>query len=328
MSNSFLIIVTTLLIILGYGAFIFYYFKTQANTEAKLRARLSRVSAIQNAQGDSDTLIIQETFSSPVEQYLHTQIQKYIPKSNSLRTRLNQAGVHLSLPYFVIIISSIAIVLVVFFHSVLKLNGIMSFFLAVLIGLGIPHYGLRFMEARRGKLFLKNFPESLDMMVRAIRSGLALSRGIELVGQEMPHPIGTEFKIMTNQLQLGMPMEDVMNDAITRIDIEDFRIFTAALAIQRETGGSLAEVMSNLARIIRDRENLKEKMIALSAEARATAYIVGAVPILSFIILIFMKPGYLRVFFEDETGHIMLAISVGLLLICIFVLSRLVRFKY
>lgn len=200
-----------------------------------------------------------------------------------------------------------------------------AFLLGLFISLFIHFLVLRFKESKWKKSFMKIFPVSLDIINRGLKSGMTLGRGIAMVSEEIEDPVGTEFNYMASQLQIGISPDDALTEAAARIGIDEFRFFSLALIIQRETGGSLADILGKLSEVIRERDRFRQKVWTLSSESRATALIVGSLPIFLGIMLEFISPGYMKFFFTDPKGKIMLWICGGLSITGALVIIRMMK---
>jgi tight adherence protein B len=162
------------------------------------------------------------------------------------------------------------------------------------------------MGRKRIKKFLASFPEAIDTMCRGIRSGLPITESIAAVGREMPEPIGTEFHRISDGVRLGKTLEASMWEVARRIDTPEFRFLIIAMAIQKETGGNLAETLGNLADLIRKRRQLRLKIKAMSSEAKASAMIIGSLPFIMFLLLLAVNSDYILTLFHDVRGKIMM----------------------
>jgi len=200
-----------------------------------------------------------------------------------------------------------------------------SLFLGICISVAIHFFILKSRERRSKKAFFKIFPVSLDIITRGLKSGMTLGRGIAMVAEELEDPVGSEFNYMASQLQIGMSPPDSLTEAADRIDIDEFRFFSLALIIQREIGGSLADILGKLSEVIREREHFRKKVRTLSSESRATALIVGSLPIFVAIIVEFISPGYMKFFLTDPKGRIMLWICAGLSLSGFVFITRMMK---
>lgn len=254
-------------------------------------------------------------------------IKNYVPRPALLRQRLTKAGLRMSLGEYLMMSLLVGIAGAGGVLYFLKFNLLICFFAGVPIGIMLPHYLVSFLVARRRKKFNANFPEAIELIVRGLKSGLPVGESIKTVAQELPKPVGTEFAEIASTIALGRTMEDAMWDAAKRIDIPEFNFFVISLAVQKETGGNLAETLENLADILRRRRQMKLKIKALSSEARASAYIIASLPFIMFGIIYVLNPGYVMQLFSDPRGHVMLGVGATMLSIGIGTMVKMVRFE-
>ena len=186
--------------------------------------------------------------------------------------------------------------------------------IAVLLGVGggfVAAAGfLRSAQQRFQRRFVDLFPEALDVIVRAVRAGLPVLDAMEAATGTIGEPIAGEFGRLLDELRIGIDLEAALEHATERIRVADFRFFCATLILQRRTGGSLAETLANLAALIRRRKEVRLKARALSAESRATAYVIGTLPFLLAAVMFFVNPGLISLLVTDHRGKIMLGIAV------------------
>ena len=219
------------------------------------------------------------------------------------------------------IIGSIALTEALFIFAHLSL--VKSFLSGTLLATLLHFQIISSKDKKWKKAFIKVFPLSLDIITRGLKSGLTLGRGIAVVSEEIEDPVGSEFNYIASQLQLGVNPDTALVEAAARIGIEEFRFFTLALIIQREMGGSLADILEKLSEVIREREKFEKKVWTLSSESRATAMIVGALPVIMAVIIEIITPGYIKYFFVDPKGQMMLGISIGLTLTGVIMITRM-----
>ncbi len=196
-----------------------------------------------------------------------------------------------------------------------------------LIGLAIPHFVVNFFIKRRTAKFNEKFPDAIELLVRGLRSGLPVTETLAVVAQELPGPVGLEFKGIVERIKIGKTMEDSLQDTADRLGIPEFNFFCITLAIQRETGGNLAETLSNLADVLRKRSQMKLKIKAMSSESKASAYIVGSLPFIVFALIYSVNPDYINGFFYEE--RLMVAGLGGFIWmgIGIFIMAKMVSFE-
>jgi tight adherence protein B len=177
---------------------------------------------------------------------------------------------------------------------------LLSLGIGLAFGVGLPHFVVNFFINKRANAFTTKFPDAIELLVRGLRSGLPVTETLGVVATEVPGPVGEEFKMVTERIRIGRTMEDALQDTADRLNTPEFSFFCITLAIQRETGGNLAETLSNLADVLRKRAQMKLKIKAMSSESKASAYIVGSLPFIVFGMIWWINPKYLAGFFTDD----------------------------
>ena len=215
-------------------------------------------------------------------------------------------------------------------RSLLMLRGapvLLSLLLGLFVGIGGPHFVIGRMIKRRINKFNASFPDAIELMVRGLRSGLPITETLGIVASEVPGPVGIEFRIVSDKMKIGRTMEAALQDTADRLGTAEFQFFVITLAIQRETGGNLAETLSNLADVLRKRAQMKLKIRAMSSESKASAYIVGALPFIVFGLVWFINPKYMRGFFIDQ--RLIVAGIGGMVWMGIgaFIMAKMVNFE-
>ena len=192
-------------------------------------------------------------------------------------------------------------------------------------GVGAPALLVQLAQNRNRRRFLDIFPDALDLMVRAVRVGLPVLEAIELAAHEIRPPVGTEFEQMLGDIRIGVEMEDALQHAADRIRVPDFRFFVVSLLLHRQTGGGIAETLSNLSTIIRQRKALRMKGRALTAEATASAAVVSAMPFIAGVGLFLIDRKVMSVMFVDPRGRFMLVVAVVSLFLGLAVMRAMIR---
>ncbi|WP_395331672.1 type II secretion system F family protein [Novosphingobium sp. BL-8H] len=195
------------------------------------------------------------------------------------------------------------------------------------LGIWLPHFVLGKLISRRTNSFNVKFADAIDLLVRGLRSGLPVTETLGIVAAEVPGPVGEEFKLVTERMKIGKTMEEALQNTADRLEIPEFNFFCITLAIQRETGGNLAETLANLGDVLRKRSQMKLKIRAMSSESKASAYIVGSLPFIVFGMIYWINPGYIGKFFIDE--RLMVAgIGGGIWMgIGAFIMAKMVSFE-
>ena len=246
-----------------------------------------------NAQAQIRKLMAQR--ASKIESYAST----LIPKPALLRKRLEMTGREISLGKYAVV--CLGITLLAFAGTIVKGGPILlALFFGLFLGIGLPHFIIGKMIVRRVNKFNTNFPDAIELMVRGLRSGLPITETLGIVAGEIPGPVGVEFRMVSDKMKIGRTMEAALQETSDRLGTPEFQFFVITLAIQRETGGNLAETLSNLADVLRKRAQMRLKIRAMSSESKASAYIVGALPFIVFGLVWMINPHYMGGFFTDQ----------------------------
>lgn len=249
-----------------------------------------------------------------------------ISRTDRLRLRLAQTGKNWTLQQYMITSASIAVLVM----AALWIKGApmyLALFGGLMLGAGLPHFAVNFLMAKRIKQFTTNFPDAIELLVRGLKSGLPVGETLGMVAKEIPGPVGEEFKMVTEKVRIGKTMEDALQETADRMGTPEFQFFVITLAIQRETGGNLAETLANLADVLRKRAQMKLKIRAMSSESKASAYIVGSLPFFVFGMVWSVNQKYLAGFFFEP--RLMIAGMIGIVWMSIgaFIMAKMVNFE-
>ncbi|HUH58527.1 MAG TPA: type II secretion system F family protein [Candidimonas sp.] len=200
-----------------------------------------------------------------------------------------------------------------------------------LVALAVPACGALSIYRRLNNkfrlAFLDQLPDILDMIIRATQAGVPITQSVRNVGQEFGWPAGPEFKRIGDSLYLGNDMGVVFEQAEQRLQLPDFSFLSVCLLLQRETGGSLSETLANLAEVVRSRRDLRLKTKALTAEGRLAGGIISVIPLLIMVMMWFLNPGYISVFFNTETGNTLLMVAVGMLVAGTLLIRKIAKME-
>lgn len=188
----------------------------------------------------------------------------------------------------------------------------------------LPKKSLRSKIKKIHKKFIAGFPDALDVLVRGVRTGLPVNEGMRLVSREMAAPVGSEFGHITDATSVGVTLDDALERFYLRMPLPEVNFFKIVLTIQKQTGGNLSEALGNLSNTLRERKKLKMKIQALSSEAKASAGIIGSLPVVLGLVLYAVAPDYISLLFTTETGHMMLAAGAVWMGIGIFVMKSMI----
>jgi tight adherence protein B len=277
------------------------------STEVAAQAQLKRILANRNTKMDG-------------------LAQRFIPNPALLASRISRTGKSWTLSQYVMASAGLAVATAV----LLLLKGMppmFAIFVGLFAGTALPHFAVSHLIKRRINQFNLRFPEAIELMVRGLRSGLPISETMGIVAAEIQGPISVEFQNVADKMKIGRTMEVALQECADRIGTPEVQFFVITLAIQRETGGNLAETLANLADVLRKRTQMKLKIRAMSSESKASAYIVGALPFIVFGLIWFINDGYMQGFFSEP--RLMIAGAIGLFWMGIGagIMAKMVRFE-
>ncbi len=195
-------------------------------------------------------------------------------------------------------------------------------------GCGLPLWLLKFLKKRREGRFLDALPDAVDVIVRGIKSGLPLLDSLRLIASEAPEPVCSEFRAIIETQTIGIPLGDACLKLYERIPLPEANFFGIVIAIQQRAGGNLSEALGNLSRVLRDRKKMKAKITAMSMEAKASAAIIGALPIVVMGLVYFTSPSYIDLLWTDQLGHMMLAGSATWMTLGVLVMRKMINFDF
>jgi tight adherence protein B len=197
----------------------------------------------------------------------------------------------------------------------------------VLSATALPYLALRFLRSRRQKKFGAQFPDGLDMIVRSLRAGHPVPIAINMVGREMPDPIGSEFGIVSDEISYGADLETAMRNLYARIGSDDLPLFVTAVGIQSSTGGNLGEILENLSGVIRQRFKMRRKIRALASEGRASAMILSSLPIGMFLVVQVVAPNFYSAVWHEQMTKYLLGGAAAWMLLGNLIMFKMVNFK-
>ncbi len=247
-------------------------------------------------------------------------------KKPPLRIQLRQAGLNVTMERFYLysVCCGVAVTILAFIAGapLLVLPG------ALVAGtIGLPRWFVAFKRNRRVKAFLDEFPNALEVIVRAVKSGLPLNDGIRLIASEAREPVKTEFRRIVEAQQLGISVAEASLRMQETMPCPEASFFGIVIQIQQQAGGNLSEALGNLARVLRDRKKMKARVNALSMEAKASAAIIGALPFIVAFLVYLSSPNYIMPLFTTSTGHLILGISGLWMAMGVFVMKKMINIE-
>jgi tight adherence protein B len=316
-----------LIVLGGLGALLLLLSAMQGPSPGKTLKR--RVESIKERHGD----VIAANAQAQIRKLFANRDNKVegfassiIPKPALLRKRLEMTGRDITLSRYLAFTVGIAVVVM----AALMFKGmpiLLGLFAGMFVGLGLPYWIIGKMIKKRVAKFNSNFPDAIELMVRGLRSGLPITETLGIVASELSGPVGVEFRTVSDKMKIGRTMEAALQETADRLGTPEFQFFVITLAIQRETGGNLAETLSNLADVLRKRAQMRLKIRAMSSESKASAYIVGSLPFIVFGLVYMMNPDYMGGFFTDPRLIVaglggMVWMSIGA-----FIMAKMVNFE-
>lgn len=193
-------------------------------------------------------------------------------------------------------------------------------------GFGLPRWVLNFLRKRRFKKFLNVFPDAVDVIVRGVKAGLPLGDCLRVIAQESAEPVRTEFRLAVEATALGLSLGEASERIVERVPVPEASFFSIVINIQQKAGGNLSEALGNLSRVLRDRKKLKNKVQAVSSEAKASAAIIGSLPFIVGILVWFISPRYIELLWLTQGGRIVIGVCLTWMLIGCLVMRKMINF--
>lgn len=305
---------------------VLVYAALSGPSASKVSGRRLQSVRLRHSQSAKDRVEAQFNKALAARMPRATKIAGSGSRLEALQLRLKRTGKPWTVSQYIYVSGGLATLLILFVF--IKTGAAMLALAAgALIGGGIPHFVVGWAIKKRIKNFVTRLPDAMDLLVRGLRSGLPVTETLGVVAREVPGPVGVEFKLVTDRIKVGRTMEEALQETADRLNLPEFNFFCITLAIQRETGGNLAETLSNLSDVLRKRAQMKLKISAMSSESKASAYIVGALPFIVFVLIYTINPEYTTKFFTDER---LIATGLGGLTwlgIGAFIMGKMVSFE-
>ena len=292
------------------------------------RAQTRRIASLRERHGEGAVIAEAQMrrIANARDTRMDLAVGRILPNPAELAKRLAMTGKDWTVGQYGVATAVIALVVA----TLMLLKGLpilLALFVGLFIGVGLPHLVVGQVIARRVGKFTQKFPDAIELLVRGLRSGLPISETIGVVGSELDGPVGEEFRSVSDKMKIGRTMDVALQETADRLGTPEFQFFVITIAIQRETGGNLAETLANLANVLRMRAQMKLKIKAMSSESKASAYIIGALPFIVFGLIWFINGTYMQRFFIDER-----LIVIGLGGLCwmaigSFIMSKMISFE-
>ncbi len=316
-----IVVITFIAVFLVFFAVYLGVSSVRTSPKYELKRRLQRLAKDSDAHGMPEDLraeIIREI--PPLDKLLSS-----LPFTRDLDKKLDHAGLEITSSRFLIIAASATVFsfVLVLLLSKSILGALACGIFVSLLPFAFLHYKIR----QRLEKFTELFPDALTMISRSLRAGHSFTSGIQLVGEEIQDPVGELFKTAYDQQLLGLRITETLSNLNERIDSLDLRFFTTAIAINNDVGGNLSDILDNLASTIRERLKIRRQVRVYTAQGRMTGYVLGALPIFTFIMFNILNPKYESILYRETKGQYVLALAVFLQVVGFFVIRKIIRIR-
>lgn len=293
------------------------------------KAQTRRIEGLKTRNRDGGAVTL-ESQMRKITTSRHTKMDSFfrglIPNPTQMQKRLNKTGKGWTVGKYML--TCLILMVVIGGLAWMKTdNLLLALFMGLAVGLGLPHKIVSGQIKKRLVKFNAKFPDAIELMVRGLRSGLPISETLTIVASEVSDPVGMEFRGVVDRIRIGKTMDASLEDTAERIDTPEFLFFCITLAIQRETGGNLAETLMNLAEVLRKRAQMKLKIRAMSSESKASAYIIGVLPFMVFALIYYVNSNYMGKFFVDQRLTVLGLGGLVWMSIGAFVMSKMISFE-
>lgn len=258
---------------------------------------------------------------------LKEQEKRQKQASLTLNARIQQSGLELRPRTFWIISAGLGVTIMLM-AVLLGQHWALALGAGFAAGFGLPRWVLGFLAKRRMTKFTASFSDALDIIVRGIKSGLPVHDCLRIIGAETPEPLAGEFRRLTENIGMGLTIDQALEKMYERMPTSELRFFIIVLVIQSKTGGNLAEALGNLSVVLRSRKLMREKIKALSSEATASAFIIGCLPPGVVVLIMVTAPEYMTVMFTDPRGNLMLGVAAFWMAMGVFTMRKMINFKF
>jgi tight adherence protein B len=321
MNMSVILVLATALL-----AFLLLLFLLGGPSVGKAKAR--RLANMKDRHAASTEAVVAAQMRKTIQSVSQSgqTLSSLMPRRDLMALRLRRTGKGWNLSQYMIA-NMVIFVIAAGALLVLRTPFVLALLIGLMVGAGLPYMVVGRLVNKRVAQFNTRFPDAIDLLVRGLKSGLPVTETFQVVSQELPGPVGEEFKLVIERIRIGNTMEAALQETAQMIGTPEFQFFCITIAIQRETGGNLAETLSNLSEVLRKRAQMKLKIRAMSSEAKASAYIVGALPFFVFGIVWMMNPEYLQGFFSDQRLIITGLGGLVWMSIGVFIMKKMISFE-
>jgi tight adherence protein B len=320
------IIAVFFLVTVAIGGVVYVFLYPLLSGERKTEQRMQSVARTEPLARVSRTA--QKSRRDVVESSLKDFEERHKKsKSVPLSVRIARAGLSWSKRQFALISAGLGVAM--FALGSLSGAGLLASAALGFVGaFGLPRWLLSYLKKRRETKFLEGFPDAVDIIVRGVKAGLPLLDCIKMIVMEAPEPLKSEFRFILETQAIGMTLGDACSKLYERTPLPEANFFGIVVAIQQKAGGNLSEALGNLSRVLRDRKKMKAKIQSMSQEAKASAAIIGALPIAVMTLVYLTSPQYISLLFTNQMGHLMLAGSAVWMTMGVLVMKKMINFDF
>ena len=256
------------------------------------------------------------------------KLRQLVPNVQVVRLRLERAGFRITITTLLLICLAITVSVGTLVATYAQQTILVAVLTGLAAGISIPALVITMRGKRKAREFLADLPDTIDLIVRSVKSGLPVTEAIHAIARDMMGPAAEEFKKVSDQMRIGIPMDDALQRSVERMGLTDYAFLAVSLSITRRTGGNLSETLANLSRLLRSRQQMLLKIRALSSEARWSAIIIGVLPFVVMGVLLVLNPGYINTLFTDPSGKDVLMVGGVSLIMGFGIMAKMIRFDF
>ncbi|MES2784564.1 MAG: type II secretion system F family protein [Pseudomonadota bacterium] len=325
MGNSFLVITVLVFVafLLLFETLYFLWRDARGPRALKLRSRIDALNASRDHSGQ--TRIVRQRVLSElptIERYLQS-----VPRMRALDRMIHQSGLPWTVAKVLLASLSIAVIGWLIVSVELRQSHMWGALAAVVLG-ALPIAYVNYRKGKRLKLLERQLPDALDLIGRALRAGHAFPSSLKMAGEEMAEPIASELATVHDEVNFGVSLDQALMHLADRVPLTDLRYFVVAVLIQRESGGNLTEILTNLSHLIRERLKLMSKVRVLSSEGRLSAWILGVMPFLLAGVLNLANPEFMRPLWTDPIGISIVKYILVMMFVGAIIMSKIIKIRY
>jgi tight adherence protein B len=291
--------------------------------QRRLQARLGELNTGEAAESEDAGGLVKEKHAGPLP--VLDRFASGTSRGVSLTRWVEQSGVNMSLS--ALLVAALVCAFVFGFLTAAVGRAQVGWIIGGVIGFFMPFIYVKVKRTRRMRSFEENFPEALDLVARALKAGHAFATGLKMVAEEMPDPVGPEFRKTFDEQNFGLPLKDALGNMTERMPLLDVRFFATAVLIQRETGGNLSEILENLAHVVRERFKILRQVRVYTAHGRLTGYVLLALPAFLGVALMFINPEHMQLLFRHPIGHMLLLAAVIMQTVGYFWIKQVIKIE-